>query len=153
MQLSSFTQGKNNNFNLIRIIAALAVLVGHSFALLRQPEPLGQSLGMSLGSISVDVFFIASGFLVAGSLMLRQRIGDYLLARVLRIFPGLLVMLLLTVFGLGVYFTSLPVSAYLQHAETHRYFLKCASLVSGVAYTLPGVFEGRPYQGAVNGSL
>ncbi len=153
MQLSSFTQGKNNNFNLIRIIAALAVLASHSFALLGQPEPLGQSLGMSPGSISVDIFFIASGFLVTGSLMLRQRIGDYVLARVLRIFPALLVMLLLTVFGLGVYFTTLPVAVYLGHSQTYFYLVKCATLIAGVTYYLPGVFENNPYKGAVNGSL
>lgn len=33
MQLSNYSQGRDNNFNPIRIVAALAVLVTHSFAL------------------------------------------------------------------------------------------------------------------------
>ena len=153
MKLSSVTQGKNNNFNLIRIIAALAVLFGHSYALLGQPEPLGKLLGMSVGSIAVDIFFITSGFLVAGSLLVRQNIGDYIWARVLRIFPALWVMLLLTVFGLGALLTSLPLAAYLSHPDTYAYLMKCASLVTGVVYSLPGVFEQNPFKSVMNGSL
>ncbi len=153
MKLSRFTQGKNNNFNLIRIIAALAVLFAHSFALLRQPEPLDKFLGMSLGSIAVDIFFITSGFLVTGSLLVRQNIGDYVRARVLRIFPALWAMLLLTVFGLGALCTSMPLAAYLSHPDTYAYLMKCASLVTGVAYALPGVFDQNPFKSAVNGSL
>ncbi|MFZ6748896.1 acyltransferase family protein [Undibacterium sp. Ren11W] len=153
MKLSSVTSGKNNNYNLIRILAALAVLVGHSFALLKQPEPLGQDLGISLGSIAVDLFFIASGFLVTGSLLQRQNLQEYLLARALRIFPGLLVVLLLSVFVLGAVFTSLTLTAYYSHPQTYYYLHKCLTLVTGAAYYLPGVFESNPYKGAVNGSL
>ena len=151
--LSSFTQGKNNNFNLIRIIAALAVLVSHSFSLLLQPEPFGQSLGMSMGSIAVDIFFVASGFLVAGSLLARQSVSEYVLARVLRIYPALIVMLVLTVFVLGAVFTSVPLDAYYTNGQVYSYLMRCLTLISGVAYYLPGVFESNPFKGAVNGSL
>ncbi|HTD03321.1 acyltransferase [Undibacterium sp.] len=153
MHLSGLIQGTNNNFNLIRFIAASAVLVGHSFALLGQPEPLGQSLGMSIGSIAVDLFFITSGFLVASSLLTRQSTADYILARVLRIYPALIVMLMLTVFGLGTFFTSVPLGHYFSSPETYSYLLKCATLVGGVAFYLPGVFDDNPYKAAVNGSL
>lgn len=33
MKLSNFTQSRDNNFNIIRIVAALAVLITHSYAL------------------------------------------------------------------------------------------------------------------------
>ena len=60
MKLSNFTQGgRDNNFNLIRVIAALAVLVSHSFPLAGATEPFGQIVGM--GGIAVDIFFITSG--------------------------------------------------------------------------------------------
>lgn len=153
MTLSSLTSGKNNNYNLIRILAALAVLFGHSFALLKQPEPLRQNLGISLGSIAVDLFFIASGFLVTVSLLRRPSLRDYLLARALRIYPALLVVLLLTVFVLGALMTSLPLAAYYSHPQIYYYLHKCLSLVTGAAYYLPGVFETNPYKAAVNGSL
>lgn len=156
MKLSNYSQGRDNNFNLIRIIAALAVLVTHSFALAigtADAEPFRKSLGMTMGSIAVDVFFITSGFLVTSSLLNRQSTIEFIWARVLRIFPALIVMLLLTVFVLGVIFTTLPTLTYLSLPQTYIYFAKCATLITGVAYNLPGVFDSNPYKNAVNGSL
>ena len=156
MKLSNFSQGRDNNFNLIRIVAALAVLITHSFALAigsGDAEPFRESLGMTMGSIAVDVFFITSGFLVTSSLLNRQSTIEFIWARVLRIFPALLVMLLLTVFALGVFFTASPLSTYLSSTQTYIYLAKCATLFMGVAYNLPGVFDSNPYKSAVNGSL
>ena len=156
MKLSDFTQGRDNNFNLIRIIAALAVLITHSFALARgtgAAEPFRDSLGMTMGSIAVDVFFVTSGFLVTGSLLGRQSLLEFAWARVLRVFPALLIMLFLTVFGLGPFFTSLPVSSYLLDSRTYMYLVKCATVFTGVVYDLPGVFPGNPFKNVVNGSL
>ena len=156
MKLSSYSQGRDNNFNLIRIIAALAVLVTHSFAVAigsGDAEPFRGSLGMTMGSIAVDVFFITSGFLVTSSLLNRQSTIEFVWARVLRIFPALLAMLLLTVFALGVFLTSLPISAYFSLPMTYIYLAKNATLLMGVAYNLPGVFDSNPYKSAVNGSL
>jgi peptidoglycan/LPS O-acetylase OafA/YrhL len=156
VKLSNFTQGRDNNFNLIRIIAAFAVLITHSFALAigtGAAEPLRGSLGMTMGSIAVDVFFVTSGFLVTTSLLTRQSVLEFMWARVLRIFPALLIMLLVTVFGLGLFFTSWPLSSFLADSQTYVYLLKCATVVTGVAYNLPGVFNGNPFKDAVNGSL
>lgn len=157
MKLSNFTQGgRDNNFNLIRVIAALAVLITHSFALAigtGDAEPFQQTLGMTMGTIAVDIFFITSGLLVTASLLTRQSIIEFIWARALRIFPALLIMLILTVFGLGAFFTSLPLSSYLVDSGVYSYFLKCATLVSGVGKSLPGVFDNNPYKNAFNGSL
>jgi len=156
MKLSDFTQGRDNNFNLIRIAAAYAVLITHSFALAigtGDAEPFQNILGMSIGGIAVDVFFITSGFLVTASLLRRQSTIEFVWARVLRIYPALLIMLLLSVFGLGLFFTTVPWSSYVVDPKTYKYFLKCLTLFSGVVYELPGVFENNPYKTAVNGSL
>ncbi|MFZ6872943.1 acyltransferase family protein [Undibacterium sp. Di27W] len=153
MRLSACIASRDNNLNLFRIVAALAVLFGHSFALLAQPEPWGVLTGMTPGSVAVDVFFIVSGMLVTASLMSRQSVIDYVCARVLRIFPALTVMLLLTVFVLGPCFTSLSLYDYFSTAKTWQYLLKCGSLLFGMAYKLPGVFAHNPYPDAVNGSL
>jgi len=156
MKLSNVAEGKDNNFNLIRIAAVLAVLVSHSFALAigtGDAEPLRKSLGTTPGLIAVDVFFIISGFLVTASLLRRQSIIEFVWARVLRIYPALLVMLFLTVFVLGVFFTSLPISSYFSDSKTYIYLAKCSTLFTHVAFNLPGVFEGNPYKNVVNGSL
>lgn len=149
-------EGKDNNFNLIRLIAALAVMVTHSFVLTAgdpKMEPLRNWLGMTLGDFAVDAFFITSGFLVAASLARRKSALDFACARVLRVYPALLVMLGLTVFVLGTALTRLPAAEYLTHLSTFKYLVQDATLVFGVAYVLPGVFESNPYRSAVNGSL
>ncbi|MGE5772366.1 MAG: acyltransferase family protein [Hyphomicrobiales bacterium] len=156
MRLSAFTHGRDNNFNLIRIVAAYAVLVIHSFPLAvgsGAAVPFRDILGMTIGDIAVDVFFITSGFLVTASLLTRQSAIEFVWARVLRIFPALLAMLLLTVVGLGLFFTELSGSSYLTDPKLYRYFFKSLTLFSGVEYELPGVFENNPYKSAVNGSL
>ncbi|WP_051048932.1 acyltransferase [Ideonella sp. B508-1] len=156
MKLTDLIQGRDNNFNLIRIAAAYAVLVTHSFALALgtgDAEPLRQTLGMTLGSIAVDVFFLTSGFLVTASLLTKQDSLEFTVARVLRIFPGLLVMLLFSVFVIGLSFTTLSWRDYLTNAQTYKYFAKCLTLVRGVAFELPGVFHGNPYDNSINGSL
>lgn len=156
MRLSDFSQDRNNNFNLIRIVAALAVLVSHSFPLAighNGADPLKEIIGMTMGNIAVDVFFITSGFLVTSSLLNRQSIIGFVWARVLRIFPALLAMLLLTIFVLGVYFTSWSILNYLSSGSTYIYLAKCSTLITGVAFNLPGVFANVPYSHYVNGSL
>lgn len=156
MMLSNFTQGRNNNFNLIRIVAALAVLIGHSFPLTKgsgAAEPFGEMLGMSMGTIAVDLFFIISGFLVTASLLIRQNAIEFIWSRVLRIFPALLIMLFLTVFALGVFFTTFPLSSYFTDSKTYIYLVGCTTLIAGAAYNLPGVFDDNPYKYVVNGSL
>lgn len=156
MNLSELSIGRDNNFNLIRMAAALAVLITHSFALAigtGSAEPFRESIDMTMGSIAVDVFFLASGFLVTCSLINRQSAVEFVWARVLRIFPALVVMMILTVFGVGVYFTVLPLSDYLTSEATLAYLVKGVTLLAGVGHSLPGVFDGNPYKSAINGSL
>ncbi len=156
MRLATAAQGRDNNFNLIRIVAASFVLVTHSFALSTghpAAEPLRATLGITLGVIAVDLFFVASGFLVYGSLVRSQSLVEFAWARTLRIQPALLAMLLLTVFGLGSLYTSEPLTAYLSSPQLLRYLPKCGTLFGGVAYELPGVFERNPFPKGVNGSL
>lgn len=148
--LSDLARGRDNNFNLIRILAAFAVLLSHSFSIAtgsENAEPLRVSYGLTWGDIAVDIFFIASGFLVTSSLLTRQSATAFIWARVLRIFPALWVMLLITVFGMGLALTTESAAAYLHHFETWRYFFKNAILLRGIDYRLPGI------KGAINGSL
>jgi peptidoglycan/LPS O-acetylase OafA/YrhL len=158
MKLSHYTQGRDNNFNLVRILAAFAVLVSHSYALTTgagagYTEPLLEQIGMTLGSVAVDIFFVASGFLVCGSLLNRKSAVEFLWARVLRIYPALLVMVLLVVFGLGVYFTTLPLATYFSNVKTYAFLVKNSTLFAGILQKLPGVFAGNPFPNSVNGSL
>jgi len=57
---------RDNNFDILRLLAAWAVLVSHSFALVGKAEP-GHQLNASLGSMGVLVFFAVSGLLIRRS--------------------------------------------------------------------------------------
>ncbi|MET0518850.1 MAG: acyltransferase [Burkholderiaceae bacterium] len=154
--LSSCIDARDNHFNAIRIVAASAVLVSHSFAIATgdsRLEPLRQSLGVTPGALAVDVFFTASGLLLANSLNKKQDAVDFIVSRIARIYPALIVITLLTVFVLGSYFTSLPLHVYFGSGETHTYLLKTATLIRDVGYTLPGVFHELPLRDQVNGPL
>lgn len=155
-KLQSYVGSKDNNFNLMRLVAAFLVLFSHSFALstgLSSEEPLRTDLGITFGHIAVDIFFVASGFLVTGSLLARGSVVTFLRARALRVYPGLIVSVLLTVFVFGAFVTTLPFTSYISNTSTITFLLKNTSLVTNVAFTLPGVFEANPWKLAVNASL
>jgi peptidoglycan/LPS O-acetylase OafA/YrhL len=156
MKLSERVCGRENNFNLIRLVAAGGVLVTHGYALVGLPpsqEPLRGLVGISFGTVAVDSFFITSGFLVTGSLLVHRRLVEFLWARVLRIFPALFVLVLLMTFALGPCFSVLPASVYLRHEEVFGFLITNLTLVNGVAFYLPGVFDSNPFPRAVNASL
>uniref|UniRef100_A0AB74UQ81 Exopolysaccharide production protein ExoZ n=1 Tax=Halomonas phage vB_HboP_4908 TaxID=3350578 RepID=A0AB74UQ81_9VIRU len=154
--LANYVPGRDNNFNLIRFVAATLVLFSHSFALSigsSDAEPLRATIGMTWGDIAVDIFFITSGFLIAGSFFARSNILAFLWARALRIYPALIIAVLFCVFVIGLAFTSLEPREYLTHEQTHRYLINNITLLWGIEYSLPGVFANNPFAYAVNGSL
>ena len=146
---------RDNNFNLIRMIAATAVLISHAYPIALgagAPEPLSALLGFNLGTLAVYTFFVISGFFIAQSYDRSRSLVDFWIARGLRIYPGLLVALLLTVAALGPAFTRLPLGAYFAEPRTMTYIFSNLSL-KWLQYDLPGVFAGNPYPEAINGSL
>lgn len=154
--LSDYTAGRDNNFNLLRFVAATAVLVSHSYALATGDagtEPLRHLLGMSLGDIAVGLFFVTSGFLVTGSLLSKRNATEFFLSRALRIYPGLWVAILLTVAVFGLVFSELNAADFFTHRATWRYVLTNMVMLGYETYLLPGTFGHLPFAGAVNGSL
>jgi peptidoglycan/LPS O-acetylase OafA/YrhL len=95
---------KTNNFNLIRLIAALQVLISHSMA---HMEFQSNALKMFVKIISyvpgVPIFFTISGFLIYASFERNNELKSYFRSRFLRIFPALWICLLFTIVLL-VYF-------------------------------------------------
>jgi peptidoglycan/LPS O-acetylase OafA/YrhL len=140
---------RRNGFDLLRLAAALAVLVSHSFALVGQREPRVGSL--ALGTIAVLVFFAVSGFLITQSWILEPRLLAFLGKRALRIMPALLVVLVVCALGLGLVATALPARDYLTDVGVWKYI--GANALMKTTYDLPGVFTNNPFPGAVNGSL
>lgn len=152
--LGDLDHGRDNNFNLIRFGAATAVLVSHAWPISLGPEPpqpMEVLTGHALGALAVWVFFAVSGYFIAASFARSRSIADFLAARGLRLFPGLLVSLLVVTLGMGPFVSTLGPVAYLGHPETWMAILRNITLVSP-QYTLPGVFETNPHP-TVQGSI
>ena len=143
---------EGNNFNLIRLVAALSVIYGHAYAVTGQ---VGQDIVLRnigyrfIGGIAVDIFFIISGFLITASMERRASIPEFVASRVLRIYPPLIVCVGLSAFVLGPIVTT---AAQYWTSETFSYFWHNSTMTQVLLY-LPGVFENHPQKGAVNGPL
>jgi peptidoglycan/LPS O-acetylase OafA/YrhL len=149
-------RGHNNNLPLIRMVAALMVLVSHTFALssgLASDEPWRTTYGHTPGTIAVEIFFVISGVLLTHSLTTRQSLPAFAVARILRIYPGLIVAVLLTVMLVSSLASSLSVQTWITSTSLWRHVFINASALMPTEYTLPGVFLTNPAQGVVNGSL
>ena len=151
-RLVQFIDGRNNNFNLIRFIAASMVIYGHCYPLTGRPK-LTTQFGYDSGSIAVDVFFITSGFLVTGSLLSRYDLKFFSWSRVLRIFPALFINLIFCICVIGPFFTTLTLQDYFLHRQVFNFFFKNLFMFFGNEGGLPGVFEKNHYETYVNGSL
>lgn len=156
MKLATLLERDNNNFDLLRLCAALAVIFGHAFALHPNGgwhEPVRRLLGFTYsGSLAVDLFFFLSGILVTGSFCQSKSYTRFCLMRFSRIWPGLAVCLIISTICVGSAVTTLSIGDYLVTWQTRWYVLTNIRLNS-IVYTLPGVFEENYYKGAVNGSL
>jgi peptidoglycan/LPS O-acetylase OafA/YrhL len=146
---------KKNNFDILRLFASLFVIITHSYALSGKGESDYLST-LTLGTLSfshagVAIFFVISGYLILQSAMNTDTILSYFWKRTLRIFPGLLVVLLLCVFILGPIVTRLSISDYFSNSTSYKH-LYSATIYNISHLSLPGVFETNPNQ-AVNGSL
>lgn len=140
---------RTNNFDFIRIAAALAVLVSHQFALSGLPEPLVFKY-QTLGGYAVMVFFCISGYLIANSWDREPKLGRFLVKRILRIWPGLACTVLICGLILGPLVTTLSFKQYFSNPVTYQYF---ETLFLHVNPFLPGVFPKSPVAYVPNGTL
>jgi peptidoglycan/LPS O-acetylase OafA/YrhL len=146
-------ENRENNFNLIRMLAALSVLYSHCFPLagINSWEPFSYFLGDydTGGGWGVAIFFVISGFLVTRS-VLQHSVTEYFISRAVRIIPGLALVTLLSVFIIGPLLTKNTLSEYFSSVMTWDYLHNVT--VFNISYRLPGVFSANP-EISVNGSL
>lgn len=104
------------------------------------------------GDLGVQMFFVLSGFLVFASYDRSCNLVTFAKARALRIFPGLVVCVLLMVFVVGPSMTTISMHDYFSSDRTREYFFSNASLYRAIA-DLPGVFLSNAVPNIVNGPL
>jgi peptidoglycan/LPS O-acetylase OafA/YrhL len=139
----------HNNFDALRLLAALCVLISHQRALNAMLEPDILHV-FSLGGLGVAVFFAMSGFLVAQSWHADPHVLRFAAKRLLRIWPGLAVAVVLCAVVLGPLVTTLPLPDYFADPSFGQYF---DNLRFSWRDQLPLRFEGSFLPTSVNGSL
>ena len=155
MKLEELLKKDNNNLDLFRLLAAVMVIYGHSYAIAPQPEHSDIVLRLLqhdyAGSLAVKLFFFLSGLVVTNSLLDKKSVRQFVVTRFFRIVPGLLWVVLCCALVLGPLVTELPQPQYWSSSLTVDYMLDNAHLKTN--YWLPGVFANNPHPSAVNGSL
>lgn len=139
----------------LHLLGALFVMYGHQCSMLQYPGAVyfGNVLIHAMG---VKIIFLISGYLIVKSLMSdrngRVRGGAiYCIKRLGRIYPELLVCLLITALVIGPLFSTLTTAEYFADPLVSFYIRRNLALFP--VFVLPGVFLENPYYGAVNGSL
>jgi len=153
--LSDVSSGRDNNLNLMRLLAAAMVALSHSYLLVNGEggwQPLKDTGGFTLGHHAVNIFFVISGFLVVRSWHRSESVTHFGFARATRIFPALLVCVLITSFVALPLVSTLSLADYFSSPQTLLYVPLTASLATPGA-ELPGVFGSNPVPYEVNGSL
>ncbi len=147
------TSARENNFDFLRFFAATLVLFVHSYPLTgrRPDEPIELLTGYENGGeFAVAVFFVISGYLITSSWLNSSGTKSFLIKRALRVFPALIMAVLLSTFIIGPLVTDRSITEYLASPLTWTY-LQNVLLVT--RFELPGVFSQNIYPDVVNGSL
>ncbi len=143
--------GVGPGFRLLRMALAICVIFVHASLLdgaaaAEQWWPYGAR--WALNNFSVPMFFVMSGFLVTASVM-RTRVDQFLVNRLVRLVPGLVVVILVCALVLGPLVTTVPLGSYFGDRTFYIYLLNTVGLHRDA---LPGVFQDNP-ETLVNGSL
>ena len=155
--IAGYLARHRDNFLLLRIVAALAVIYGHSFAIARAQHGavdifVRAGWPMYSGDIAVAMFFVISGFMVSGSYLARHDLFEFAKARLLRIVPAFALVLVACAYVVGPLATSESVGNYLREPAVAEYVFKNLKFASDMAWQLPGVFQGNVRDG-INGSI
>lgn len=145
MYLSELTTSRNNNFDILRFLAALEVLVYHSFICLGTTIPFANFID------GVPIFFAISGFLITRSWIDDPNFLAFLKKRVLRIYPAFIVVVCFTALVIGPLVTNLSIKNYFSNSMFFDYFKNF--FLYKIHHFLPGVFTTTPYTSSVNASL
>jgi len=144
--------GRDNNFNFLRLLFAILVILAHSPELVdgnRHREILTRIFGtLSFGEFAVNGFFLLSGYLITKSWIKSDGFFSYLSKRVLRIYPGFLAAALFCAAVVG------PLGS--QDALNYFKSFNLPQFLGRAAFLLPlpnpPAFEGSHHP-VLNGSL
>ncbi|MBO4884351.1 MAG: acyltransferase [Clostridia bacterium] len=139
--------GRENNFNIIRMIATIFVVVGHMSMILGLDAPMFG--GVTLHSLAVEILFIISGYLISLSWLSDPHPVRYAVKRFFRLWPPFAVMVLLLTFVGGPLLSELGWRGYFSS----WFYLFLKNLRFYIVFAQPGVFAEQPIAYSSNGSM
>jgi peptidoglycan/LPS O-acetylase OafA/YrhL len=143
---------RNNNFNFLRLVFAILVLLSHSPELVdgnRSREILTKVFGtISFGELAVEGFFLLSGYMIIKSWLQKPDLKAFGKKRIARIYPGFIVATLFSIFLFGLLGAN-NMSSYLHSIN----YLRCLFFaITLMGPPTPDTFNGTPYP-IVNGAM
>lgn len=145
---------KKNNFDFLRFLFAVFVVISHSYPLAGSHESQQWIYQVTNGQVvlarlGLDGFFIISGYFIYQSLQRSSNLFSYYKKRFLRLFPALFVVLLITL--LLSPFVYEGHIGFFKNPEVYTYLPNNLSLY-GFQPVINGIFDHNPYH-SINGSL
>lgn len=146
--------GAGPGFGALRLSLALAVLFVHSLTVAQYDVGLPQRVWSGpLRPVLLAIlpmFFALSGFLIAGSALRLRTLKAFLVSRLLRLLPALIVEVTLSALILGPLLTSVTWRSYFSDPLFLSYF---GNILGHVQFNLPGLFADAPMPSVVNLNL
>ena len=141
-----------NNFDLLRLIFAVFVVITHSYILSGNPNDFFWQMTKqtTLSYIGVAGFFVISGYLIFKSFERSKNISDFFEKRIRRIFPGLIIAQLVTLIAISILIKE--EIFFLFQKETILYFVKGCTIFLQ-KFRISGLFENNLHPQVINGSL
>ncbi|MDG4810503.1 acyltransferase [Micromonospora sp. WMMD1120] len=147
---------RHNAFGVLRLAMACGVIIAHAGPLgFGQANVGAATFGRQsdLGTMCLYGFFLISGFLITDS-ALRSTLRQYVRARVLRVFPGLWVCLLVTAFvfaPLAALYENGNLDGFWGHPEGPFDYVTTNILASMEQFPISGLLADTPYGQIVGG--
>ncbi len=145
-RLADIMEPGHNSFGLIRLLAAAAVALSHNMAIKSgalSADPVYGLTGYSMGSMRCTCFFVLSGLLVAASLSRASALPDFIIARLLRIYPGFAACTVLVAFVLAPMVSTRTLAAYFSDPGVASYVIQTLALITAKA-TASRCIRGQP---------
>lgn len=156
MKISDFLNKDNNNLDLVRILLACLVIIGHANVLNGASDywidPVQHFLKFTYsGALAVKLFFFISGLVITNSYLTKNSAPYFIISRFFRLIPALFLVLVITVFVFGPILTNLKTEVYFSSLNYFDYIWH--NIIFHTNYLLPGIFSKNVYPNVVNGSL
>lgn len=154
VKLNQAFNPRANALNAWRLTLASGVILWHSWPLTGRGIAYPPAAQL-LNQVWVDGFFALSGFLITRSWLRNPRLGQYILARGLRIFPGLWICVLVIAFAIA------PIAVTVQGESAAKLLKSTAPFEYALNNSVLNVFylgiagtpRGVPWSGVWDGPL